>query len=219
MRALPLFLACAVLGASPVLLPAQELVTDGGFEQLNGGGGRPNHPILDGGPVSPFVFWGATGNYTSIGTESSLPPPHSGNYDAAFGQVGAPGSLFQILNTNPGQIYVLSFFLGRNGGGSELTNFVEGGAVQTFQAQWNGATVFAANNSGFSGTDPYVPYSINVLATGVTTRLEFIGQNDPGFYFLDDVSVMPLAVPEPATWAAGALTLGLAGVAWRRRRA
>ncbi len=195
--------------SQPAVARAQELVANGGFEDNTGGGGRPaGNPIL----VQPiplavpslFTGWLANGLSTSIGNSAYLLPPNSGGFDAAFGQVGATGSLFQDLVTIPGQQYTLSFFLALDSGGN-------GGSGLNFTATWDGVPVYSRVDDGSTVILNYVQYTFKVTASSGTTRLEFIGQNDPAFYFLDDVSVRPdvVAVPEPGTWAAAALAAGL----------
>ena len=57
------------------------------------------------------------------------------------------------------------------------------------------------------GDIPYVNFTVNVLGTGSDT-LQFISANDPGYTYLDNVSLT--AVPEPSTWAM--MILGFAGL-------
>lgn len=216
---LRLALLTAFVGlASLAALPAQELVANGGFEMndFDSGGGGGGRPILGGQPmggvISHFVGWNATGGETGIHTAADFDlPPRTGTFGAAFGQVGAPGSIFQIIPTVPGELYLLTFYIARSGQG-------DGGSdPQFFRAEWNGMMVYSVNNTGNSGIDPFSLQSFIVKATGTATRLEFFGQNDPNFYFLDDVSVVS-AVPEPGTYAAGALALSAVGACVRRRK-
>jgi hypothetical protein len=71
--------------------------------------------------------------------------------------------------------------------------------------------VFSEFNTGFQ---PYQHFTATVVGTGADL-LVFTSANDPGFTYLDDVT---LSVPEPATWSVMLAGLGLAGAALRRRR-
>ena len=60
------------------------------------------------------------------------------------------------------------------------------------------------------------------MAAGAATTLAFTGYNDPGYTFVDDVSVTAVpavVVPEPATWALVGAGLAAVGAAARRRGA
>lgn len=205
-------LTAALLAFHPLAASGQELVLNGDFE-LNGGGGEGRgvlsyRPMGGGGP-SPFDFWLSEGEAMLTGDTA-----HSGLVSAAFGSVGATATMYQDIPTLAGEQYTFSFWLALDGGG-------EGTGVELFRASFDGIEVYARNDNNFNGVIPYQFFSFVVTATGTTTRVEFIGQNDPGYYFLDDVSVQRVtAVPEPGTYAAAALAASLVGsFVVRRRRA
>jgi len=157
------------------------------------------------------------------GVFPSDPPPHSGTYSAQTGCVGAPcmtpddsslapvGSwLFQDLPTAPGTFYNLSFWYTPGPG------TVTGTEQKELQVLWNGAPVYT--NTDSSNTNTYTQITLQNLPgslTSATTRLEFLGRQDPDFDGVDDVSVEATNVPEPGTLALFAV--GLSGL-WRGRR-
>ncbi|MBS0657896.1 MAG: PEP-CTERM sorting domain-containing protein [Verrucomicrobia bacterium] len=204
-------LTLVLLAAGP--LAAQNLVLNDSFELIVPGGGERGGPLSyrpNGGVPSPFEFWFATGDQTGVGTSMDPVPPRTGTASAIFGQVGAPGSIYQLIPTVAGGEYVVSFYVA-------VDNSESGPGTQTFAAAWDGANILFRNDTGFTGTSPYQFYTFTVTASSTLTRLEFFGQNDPAFYYLDDVSVIS-TVPEPGTWAAAALASGAMGGYIVRRR-
>jgi hypothetical protein len=112
----------------------------------------------------------------------------------------------QVLATTAGTTYTLDYWLQHDGG---TPNF--------FNAQLNGA-VIAGSMFNNAGAFPYTEFTFQFTATGPTTLL-FEFQQDPAYYHLDDVSVQPSPIPEPASLTLFGLGLvPLAGYAWRRRR-
>ncbi|HKW03408.1 MAG TPA: hypothetical protein VJN96_26520 [Vicinamibacterales bacterium] len=128
---------------------------------------------------------------------------HTGQFYASTGCVGPqcitpdPSSggawLYQDLATTPGATYNLSFWYAP-----------DGGVPNEFVVLWNGVQVLDILNSatGFVFNQFTVA---GLVAPGPTTRLEFLGRQDPGFDGLDDVCVDrpggdcagAAAVPEP----------------------
>lgn len=140
----------------------------------------------------PWVVTGPSGN------------GHSGQFYASTGCVGAqcitpdpnPAGawLYQDLATTPGTTYDLSFWY-----------FPQSGSPNDLAVLWNGVQVLDIPNSGAGSTFTLFTVS-GLVAPGATTRLEFLGRQDPSFNGLDDVCVDTprggcgvAAVPEPTS--------------------
>ena len=165
-----------------------------------------------------WTFNTGTNNPWAINAGVGIAGAHTGTMDASDGCVGAPcvspdpdpgGSwLYQDLVTVPGTQYTLSFWWASAGPANELEVLF-------------GSTV--ADNLVNVTAGPYIQYSntVTLTATSTTTRLEFIGRQDPGFFSLDDIDVegaTSTAAPEPSAYVL--IGSGLALLAgWRRRGA
>jgi MYXO-CTERM domain-containing protein len=176
------------------------------------------------GPSSPTAFYGS--------------PPAPGPYDLS--QTFAP----QALGTLEGQTVTLSFQLMVD----QVADSSEG--LTGFQVRWFGTALEPANPArsfGFpvlntldyitpsspglvAGQYDAVPYTLSFSETVTQSDLDYQGPslqflflNDPGFFYLDGVSVTgppmePSPAPEPSTLRAATLAAALAAlVAWRRR--
>jgi hypothetical protein len=174
---------------------AQELIVNGGFETGSFA------PWVNGGDTS---FTGVTGDH-----------PHTGNFAAHLGPLGpTEGTLTQTIATTAGQMYHESYWL-RN----------DGGNPNSFRATINGVTVAGTaltNAPGFEYTATGAGMGhveFDFTATGASTVVGFAFVQNPAYYDLDDVSVMPSPIPEPASLTLFGLGLvPLAGYAWRRRQ-
>jgi subtilase family serine protease len=142
----------------------QPLVQNGGFENGN------------------FSDWTQSGNtgYTEV-TGNTL-YLHSGRYGAELGPAGAPGYLSQTVNTLPGQMYRLSFWV-RNPSGA---------TPNWMQVQWNGTTVFEQSDIASTG---WTNLQVLVTASSSASVLQFGFQDDPAYLGLDDVSLLAVATP------------------------
>ncbi len=125
-----------------------------------------------------------------------------GNCAAFFGPVGSVGGISQNLTTQVGTTYLINF------------DFLpDGETPSSFSALFGGTTLISLPNPASSA---YQLLGYSVTATSTTTALAFNFQDDPGFLYLDGVSVQ--VAPEPGTVAL--VSIGMAGLwFWRRRRA
>lgn len=151
-----------------------------------------------------FTGWIFSGN--PIPGTVNTANPHSGLYAADLIAAGSPSFMAQSLSTTPGATYNLTYFLG-------VSPDSTGGSVE-FMTQVDGVTVFNQTNIP---PQAYTRYSFAFVAIGTSTDLKFGFRNDPGSFFLDDVSVA--SIPEPASFWLGSLATALAIIAMRRRRA
>lgn len=127
---------------------------------------------------------------------------HSGLYGAYFGQSNAVSSdavLSQTVATQPGQRYLVSFWLtcvARNG-----TN-----TPNNFTAKWNGSNLFSKTNLNPFG---WTNMAYIVTTTGASTALSFAFLQNPGAFGLDDVTVetVPPPVVQSVTMNSGNFTL------------
>ena len=166
------------------------LVINGGFETGN------------------FTGWNQTGDTSYLGVDGSS--PKSGSFAAYFGPPQQVGGIQQTLSTIAGASYQLEFWL-------KSEPYVTGTTPNSFEVSWDGGSVTSlADASDFD----YTQFSYTVVASGITTALQFSFMNLPSFWDLDDVSVN-LAdnndVPEPGILALVGLA-GAAAMSVRRRR-
>ena len=125
----------------------------------------------------------------------------TGTYSAFFADATAPATIAQSVPTVPGTTYLVSFSLSSGSGDDDPGNaFV---------------TRFGAASHRLGTVAPsFSLYGFLAVATSTATTLSFSGVSPVDGYFLDDVSVVAQAAPEPATLA----VLGLGALAARRRR-
>jgi hypothetical protein len=112
----------------------------------------------------------------------------------------------QTITTTPGDSYTISFHLNVD----EIT------VNQGFIVDFGTSQLLNLLNNGTNGTQTF-----DVVASGSSTTLDFLGYNVPANTFLTDVSVTQdeVATPLPAAlplFATGIGALGLLG--WRRKR-
>lgn len=156
---------------------AQNLVVNGGFENGYAGWTAQNFMILN------------YGDYAY--------PTHSGTWSAATGCVSPTALqycyLSQMLNTQAGSAYTLSFWVDND--------YANPGTVNFDGLSWAQVT--------YTG----------LIASSGSTELALYGRNDPAAMFFDDVSVTAQgSAPEPASWAMMLGGFGLLGGAIRARR-
>jgi hypothetical protein len=143
-----------------------------------------------------FTGWTLTGN-TGFGTEvckagdtflGSVCSAESGSFAAVVGPNTNPEFISQSLSTTPGDDYSLTFFLRNDNLGLPPGN--------SFQVLWGGATEYSITNIG---QQAYTQVTLsNLVASSASTLLSFKVVNDPGGFYLDNVSIK--TVPEPATF-------------------
>lgn len=189
---------------------AQNLVQNPGFEDSTGPTGSPGWTLGSGGGT---VFDNGGGGEAVavqealVQAEGSNPNAHAGLWDVSFGATSPEGatssSLSQTITTTPGATYLVTFFLMNSDG-----------PHNTFLATFGDQTVLSLNDASAFG---YTQFSQQVTATSRSTTLTFTAEQDPGFFYLDDVSVE--AAPAPAV-GGGLLSAAvmLAGLGIRRAR-
>jgi hypothetical protein len=124
-----------------------------------------------------------------------------GNCSAYSSAIGAPVTFSQTFATIVGQVYEVDYWA-----------LFDGASGSQFLATFGGTSLSSLNNP-LGGTLNFTRN--NLVATRALTTLTFSLRDDPGFMFLDAVSVT--AVPEPETFAM--LGVGLAALGLRRWRA
>ena len=132
--------------------------------------------------------------------------PHSGSFALGAAPFGSLGFISQDLATIAGHSYNIHVF---------YANSV--GAPNEFRIRWGGTTVF---DSVDEGAHDYTEIFIDPPATGAIMTLELGLRNDPGAFFVDDISVFDTgltAVPAPATLSLVGLGLAALGLVRRRR--
>ena len=202
-RLLPAALALgglAALAAAPA--HAQNLVRDGGFEQAS-----PGYPYN---LTTPFdTSWIVTQGDVDIFNGSDvfdgsnslfLTPDTSGTSQIAQG-----------LATTPGQSYTLSFYADDfSTSGSQSLNVNFGNTTVS------GGPITVPFDNPASPTPTYTFFSYTVSATTPFTGLTFSAIDDnEDVIALDDISVVPAAVPEASTTVSLGLLLmlGMGGLA------
>jgi hypothetical protein len=199
------FSATALLLGISAAASATNLVTNGGFETGD----------LTGWTINPSadLRWEVDTNHAPGLV------PNSGSFFVETGCVGSEcltyggplaNDLSQVLTTVAGQSYTLSFYTSNQTGGAASPSEVN--------VYWGGTQVVALNP--VPGAVPnYTQYTGTVTASGTLTNLEFLGQQDPSYFALDDVSVVT-AVPLPASaWLLlSGLGVGGLGLLARRRQ-
>ena len=155
----------------------QSIVQNGGFE------------------TGDFTGWTLVGNtivYYGYGqiivydavedAASGFDVVYSGTYGAFLGD-DKLATLSQTLATVAGQNYLISFW---------LDNPVSG-SVQQFLVNWSGTTLYDVTNPpAFAWTN----LQFIVTASGTNAILQFGAENDPSYFGLDDISVMPMPMVE-----------------------
>jgi hypothetical protein len=159
------------------------------IDQLQSTNPGPNLVQNPGFETGDFTGWTVNSQFSGVDTEPAL--AHSGNDSAFFGQQGSLGTLSQALPlaTTPGTTYSFSFWYASDGGTPNELSATIGGT--TVFDQTDIPSTFIPANASQHG---YVQFTTTFTATSTSTPLVFGVRDDPGFIFLDDVSVIPLNV-------------------------
>ncbi len=161
-----------------------------------------------------FTDWTVSGDTSFVGvcSVSTCPgsfAPYQGNYAAYFGPVGDTATISQNIPTMAGVQYTLDFFLANPAGGTP--NY--------FQVQFGNASLSVTN---FGAAFGWTEFDLTNVATSNETTLSFTFRNDPGYWFLDNVSVTSSeggSTPEPGTFVLfGSGLVGIAGLVRRKLR-
>jgi len=173
--------------AVPAAASAQNLVINGGFE------------------TGDFTGWTAA-------SESYLEQVRdtyaaSGTYAGEIaGYAYNPDTLTQQIATGAGQVYHIQF--------DYLWDITEPDTLNSLTLSWNGDQIFGQANVV---DNSYVWHHFDGLVTGTgSDQLQFAAANDPGYAWVDNVSLS--AAPEPAAWAMMVAGFGLVGAGLRGRQ-
>ena len=141
-------------------------------------------------------------SFVDDGTSSSVTAPHSGTYFAALGQAGSVAYLTEDLPTLEGQPYLLSLWLTSPGANNFPNQFV---------VEWsNGAGGQEVLFNQFNlGAFDWTNLQFVVTGSGNISTLAIGFQNDPDYFGLDDVSVVPISWPRLAGTVLGGTTFKL----------
>jgi len=129
-----------------------------------------------------FSSWTLIGNPQNNGVDTGF--PHSGLYNAVFGEKDALGSLSQTIHTQVGAAYVLSFWFAPDSPNPEVN------MPHRFSVSIDNHVLLDLTNP--QGGD-YHHYSYRFTAASKTTKLTFQFRDKTFFMKLDDVSVIPAA--------------------------
>jgi hypothetical protein len=182
--------AVAAFAATPG--SAAQLIQNGGFETGN------------------FQYWTLSGNTGFTGVDAI--DANTGSFGAFAGAIGSTGTISQYVHTITGHVYHVSFDLAND-------STPAGSQVNSFLATFGGSVINSGTNFPAASYATLSPIAANFIAAGNYTLVSFTFRNDPGFFSLDNVSVLGDAgpVPEPSTWLMLLSGFALTGVLLRRR--
>ncbi|HEX3998147.1 MAG TPA: PEP-CTERM sorting domain-containing protein [Pirellulales bacterium] len=164
------------------------------------------NPSFENGPAD-LAPWALSGIATIGG------PAHAdlGDYEAEFAGDGvATGDVSQVIATTALHEYLISFYATSDGYDPTYNNFLD---VSFGTGNLNLSDSQLGGLDGHSAA-PYVQFSFDAVAAADTTStsLSFIGQDQWGNIWLDDVSVTDLgAAPVPEPGSLVLMTFGFVG--------
>lgn len=149
-----------------------------------------------------------------VGTDNGLAPREGAqHFTLNGGNPSERGWMEQSFSTVSGASYVVSFSVGRAGGGQAL------GLLASVSSGGAGLASLSAEPPGSRG---YADFGFTFVANGSSAVLRFedvSGGNSISDLYLDGVSVAQVsAIPEPGTWGAIGGVCALVAAWWRRRR-
>jgi hypothetical protein len=139
-----------------------------------------------------FAGWALSGAqsssaYLGISHGVDNADAHSGNYGAYLGGFGGVLDLSQSLATSAGTEYQIDYWLAQ--APATLPPY-----SSSFEVTFGDDVLFSAGNAPDL---PYKHYEFFATALSDSSNLSFGARDDTGFFSLDDVSVTPVATPEP----------------------
>ncbi len=192
-------LAALATVASTASFASADLVINGGFEQGPGAPPGLYTNLLNG--STDLTGWVVGGESIDV-HDTGHTTAHSGQYSVDLAGFNLAGSITQSIPTTPGGTYTLSFWYAGHpyhpyGGPALADVYFDGSIVAT-----------VARPPSPNGIDMnWVNFTADITTTSALTDLSFVSLTPNGSIIVDDVSLV--AVPTPATLAAGTLALGL----------
>ena len=129
-----------------------------------------------------FSDWTLSGNTNDTVVVESSAYTYAGAFGVQSGALDSPVSISQALATAPGQAYLISCWVSNP----------EGATPNEFLVTWNGSSL--VNVTNIIATN-WINLQATGVATGASSILAFVLQDNPGYLGLDDISVSPLPQP------------------------